>query len=113
MCMLYTMCNAWCLWKPEEGAGSPGIRITFGFKPPCGSWSGTQVLCKRSDVLKHHLSPALSGELPREAVLTFDSEVEAAKPIPGQRVCTTLQHHSARLVHLHHFRDDLVKNKTH
>lgn len=39
--------------------------------------------------------------------VTFDGEVEAAQPVPGQRVSTTLKHHCTRLVHLHHFGHDL------
>lgn len=40
-------------------------------------------------------------------VPTFDREIEAAQPVPGQRVGAALQHHRAGLVHLHHFRDNL------
>lgn len=39
--------------------------------------------------------------------VTFDGEVEAAQPVPRQRVSTTLKHYSTRLVHLHYFGHDL------
>ena len=34
--------------------------------------------------------------------MPLESEVEAAKPVPGQRISPTLQHNSTGLVHLHH-----------
>lgn len=39
--------------------------------------------------------------------LTFDGEVEAAEAVAWQRVGSTLQHHGAGLVHLHHLGHDL------
>ena len=29
---------AWCLWRSEEGVGSPWTGITGGYEPPCGWW---------------------------------------------------------------------------
>lgn len=30
---------AWCLWRSEEGGGSPGTGAKVGFEPlPCRSW---------------------------------------------------------------------------
>lgn len=33
-----------CLWRPEEGVGSPGTGITDGCWPPVGVGNWTQVL---------------------------------------------------------------------
>ena len=33
----YYVC-AWCLWRSEEGVGSPGIGVRDGFELPWGSW---------------------------------------------------------------------------
>lgn len=35
-----------CLWRPEEGVGSPGTGITDGCWPPVGVGNWTQVLQK-------------------------------------------------------------------
>ena len=38
---------------------------------------------------------------------TFEWEIEAAKSVSSERVCSTLQHNSTRLESLHHLRHNL------
>lgn len=30
--------HAWCLWRSDEGSGSPGPRDTYDYGPRCGCW---------------------------------------------------------------------------
>jgi hypothetical protein len=64
MCWLYAcMCiiDVQCLWRPEEGIGSPGTVVTDGCELFRGCWELKLVLCKSSKCSYpgSHLSPAM------------------------------------------------------
>ena len=44
-CLMYCV-HAWCLWKPEEGIGSPGTGLTEGSEHCVGAHYQNQVLRK-------------------------------------------------------------------
>lgn len=49
--------HAWCPWRPEEGAGSPGTGVTGICEPSCGCWEPNPGYVPEKQVF---LTPGLS-----------------------------------------------------
>jgi E3 ubiquitin-protein ligase NEDD4 len=50
-CMSVHHMHTWCLWRPEEGVGSPGIGVTDSCELPCGCWELNSGPLKKQPVL--------------------------------------------------------------
>lgn len=50
-CMYMCQTHAWCLWKSEEGIGSPETGVTDGWEAPCGCWEMNTGTLKEQQVL--------------------------------------------------------------